>query len=179
MAPLPQFRLGMTYRPFTNCATDFGRPYLTSQGRGRIRTKKNSCLFLCLQTLCCHLEMATSLDAAGFLNAFTRMTARRGWLKMLLSDNGTNFIVGDRDQRVGSTIRPRSDSALISKQRNRLALESTSSTSFRRSLRGHKGCRTSDLGYFKRRRYSGRGTSNLLRWSGKFIEFQTTHDCQR
>lgn len=74
MAPLPQFRLGMTYRPFTNCATDFGRPYLTSQGRGRIRTKKNSRLFLCLQTLCCHLEMATSLDAAGFLNAFTRMT---------------------------------------------------------------------------------------------------------
>ena len=36
MAPLPQFRLEMTYRPFTNCATDFGGPYLMIQGRGRV-----------------------------------------------------------------------------------------------------------------------------------------------
>ena len=35
MAPLPQFRLQMTNRPFTNCATDYGGPYLTMQGRGR------------------------------------------------------------------------------------------------------------------------------------------------
>lgn len=35
MAPLPQFRLQMTYRPFTNCATEYGGPYLTIQGRGR------------------------------------------------------------------------------------------------------------------------------------------------
>lgn len=34
MAPLPQFRLQMTNRPFTNCATDYGGPYLTMQGRG-------------------------------------------------------------------------------------------------------------------------------------------------
>ena len=32
-----------------------------------------------------------------FLNAFTRMAARRGWPKMMLSDNGTNFIAGDRE----------------------------------------------------------------------------------
>ena len=36
MAPLPQFRLQLTYRPFTNCATDYGGPYLTIQGRGRV-----------------------------------------------------------------------------------------------------------------------------------------------
>ena len=45
MAPLPQFRFEMTYRPLTNCATDFGGPYLTIQGRGRVRTKRYLCLF--------------------------------------------------------------------------------------------------------------------------------------
>ena len=99
MAPLPQFRLQMTYKPFTNCATDFGGPYMTIQGRGRTRTKRYLCLFLCLQTHCCHLEMATSLDTGSFMNAFTRMTARRGWPKMMLSDNGTNFVAADREIR--------------------------------------------------------------------------------
>ena len=96
MAPLPQFRLQMTYKPFTNCATDFGGPYMTIQGRGRTRTKRYLCLFLCLQTHCCHLEMATSLDTGSFMNAFTRMAARRGWAKMMLSDNGTYFVAADR-----------------------------------------------------------------------------------
>ena len=83
MASLPKFRLQMTYKPFTNCATDFGGPYMTIQGRGRTRTKRYLCLFLCLQTHCCHLEMATSLDTGSFMNAFTRMTFRRGWPKMM------------------------------------------------------------------------------------------------
>ena len=67
-APLPQIRLQMTTRPFTNCAVDFAGPYLTVQGRGRTRTKRYLCLFLCLQTHCCYLEMATSLETGAFLN---------------------------------------------------------------------------------------------------------------
>ena len=99
MAPLPQFRLQMTNRPFTNCATDYGAPYLTMQGRGRARTKRYLCLFVCLQTRCCHLEMATSLDTGSFMNAFTRMTARRGWPTIMASDNGSNFVAADREIR--------------------------------------------------------------------------------
>ena len=95
MAPLPQFRLQMAYKPFTNCATDFGGHYMTMQGRGRTRTKRYLCLFLCLQTHSCHLEMATSLDTGSFINAFTR----RRWPKMMLSDNGTNFVAADREIR--------------------------------------------------------------------------------
>ena len=34
---------------------------------GQVRTKRYLCLFRCLQTHCCHLEMATALDTAGFL----------------------------------------------------------------------------------------------------------------
>ena len=97
LALLPQFCLEMTYRPFTNCTTDFGGPHLTIQGCGRVRTKRYLCLFLCVQTHCCHFDMDTALDTAGFLNTFTRMAARRGWPKMMLSDNGTNFITRDRE----------------------------------------------------------------------------------
>ena len=63
MAPLPRIRLQRTSRPFINCAVDFGGPYMTKQGRGRVRAKRYLCLFLCLQTHCCHLEMAISLDS--------------------------------------------------------------------------------------------------------------------
>ena len=97
MAPLPPFCLERTYRPFTNCATDFGRPYLTIQGRGRVWTKRYLCLSLYFQRHCCHLEIATALDMAGSLNAFTRMAARWGWPQIMLSNNGTNFIAGEKE----------------------------------------------------------------------------------
>ena len=84
-------------RRFTNCAVDFGGPYLTKQGWGRVRAKRYLCLFLCLQTLCCHLQLATRLDTDGFLNAFIRMMARRGWPKQMLIDNGTNFVSSSRE----------------------------------------------------------------------------------
>ena len=78
MAPGPQIRIQTTTRPFTNCAVDFAGPYLTVQGRGRTLCKLYRCLFLYLQTHCCHLEMATSLEIGAFLNAFVRIAARRG-----------------------------------------------------------------------------------------------------
>lgn len=43
--------------------------------------------------------MATSLDTGSFMNAFTRMTARRGWPKIMVSDNGSNFVAADREIR--------------------------------------------------------------------------------
>lgn len=64
-----------------------------------MRMKRYLCLFLCLQMHCCHLEMATSLDTRSFMNVFTRMTARQGWPNMMLSNNGTNFIVADTEIR--------------------------------------------------------------------------------
>ena len=97
MALLPRIRLKVTSKLFVNCAVDFGGPYLTIQGRGRARAKHYLCLFLCLETHCCHLEMATSLESGAFLNAFVRMTARRGWPTNMLSDNGTNFMGADNE----------------------------------------------------------------------------------
>ncbi len=84
-------------KPFTNCAVDFAGPFITIQGRGKSRVKRYLCLFVCLQTRCVHLEMAWSLETDGFLKALTRMVARRGWLRDMLSDNGTNFVGGNNE----------------------------------------------------------------------------------
>ena len=44
-----------------------------------------------------HLEIAYSLDTASFLNAFSRMVARRGESEVMMSDNGTNFTSAERE----------------------------------------------------------------------------------
>ena len=76
---------------------EMGLHYTLNQGRGRPRVKRYLCLFVCLQTHCCHLEMASSLETDAFLNALTRMVARKGWPKLMFSDNGTNYVGAARE----------------------------------------------------------------------------------
>ena len=83
----------------TNCSVDFAGPFLTKQGRGKARIKRYLCLFLCLQTHRCHLEIVWSLESDGFLQALTRMAARKGWQRDMVSENGTNFVGGNNELR--------------------------------------------------------------------------------
>ena len=48
--------------------------------------------------------MAYSLDTDSFLNAFYRMVSRRGLPKVMISENGMNFVSADRELKelVGS-----------------------------------------------------------------------------
>ncbi|XP_044175338.1 uncharacterized protein [Acropora muricata] len=92
MAPIPEIRLRFTSRPFDQTAVDYAGPFTTVQGRGVRRQKRWLCLFTCLSTRVVHLEVAFSLDADSFLNAFTRFTSRRGLPKQMVSDCGTNFV---------------------------------------------------------------------------------------
>ena len=94
MEPLPGYRVGMSLRAFSRCSVDFAGPFLTKQGRGKVRLKRYLCLFTCLETRAVHLEMAYDLSTDSFLNAFYRMSSRRGLPEMMLSDNGTNFVGG-------------------------------------------------------------------------------------
>ena len=91
MAPLPRSRVTSTMRAFERVGLDFGGPYLTKQGRGRGRTKRY------LVTRAVHLEMAYALDTTSFLNAFSRFVSRRGTPSYVLSDNGTNFVAGNKE----------------------------------------------------------------------------------
>lgn len=74
-------------------AIDFGGPFITIQGRGKKRDNRYLCLFTCMATRAVHLEMA---NANSFLNAFFRMTNRRGLLVKVLTNNGTNFVGADK-----------------------------------------------------------------------------------
>ena len=55
------------------------------------------CVFSLFEDPCCHLEMASSLEPDAFLNAFVRMTARRGWSQQMLIDRGTKFVSASRE----------------------------------------------------------------------------------
>ena len=97
MAPLHPSRSCMSLRAFSHASVDFGGPFYTKQGRGKVKQKRYLCLFTCHQTRAVHLEMAYHLDTNSFLNAFYRMTARRGVPELLISDNGTNFVGAERE----------------------------------------------------------------------------------
>jgi len=97
MAPLPNFRLSMPLRAFAKTGMDFAGPYLTKQGRGITRTKRYLAVFTCLQVRAIHLEPAYSMDTDSFLMAFSRMTSRRSVPVEVVTDNGSNFVAGDKE----------------------------------------------------------------------------------
>ena len=99
MAPLPRCRLALPLQAFSRTAVDYAGPFEAIQGRGRKRAKRYLCLFTCMASRAVHLEMAFALDTDSFLNAFYRMTSRRGKPIEVLSDNGTNFVGGERELR--------------------------------------------------------------------------------
>ena len=82
MAPFPAIRIKQSLRAFSRVSIDYGGPFITIQGRGRKRAKRYLCLFTCLLSRAVH----------SFLNAFYRMTSRRGLPQEVISDNGTNFV---------------------------------------------------------------------------------------
>ena len=99
MAPLPRPRVISSMKAFCRVGVDYGGPYLTKQGRGKSTANRYLCLFTCLVTRAVHLEMAYALDTDSFMNAFAQMVSRRGTPSYVLSDNGTNFVSGERELR--------------------------------------------------------------------------------
>ena len=99
MAPLPATRVTTPLRAFVRVGVDYAGPFLTKQGRRRAKAKRCLCLFTCLNTRAVHLEMAYTLDTSSFINAFIRMTSRRGTPAYVISDNGTNFTGAEREMK--------------------------------------------------------------------------------
>ena len=97
MAPLPELHTRKSLRAFSQTSVDFGGPFITKQGRGKVRQKRYLCLFTCLATRAVHLEVAFSLDTDLFLNAFFQMASRRGLPEDVVCDNGTNFVGGSNE----------------------------------------------------------------------------------
>ena len=100
MSPLPQSRLGESMKVFNSCGIDFAGPFETKVGRGKIRNKRYLCLFTCMAVRAVHLEMAYSLTTDSFINFLWRFVYRRGCPKQIISDNGKNFVAGEKELRL-------------------------------------------------------------------------------
>lgn len=94
MADLPSDRLEPT-PPFTYCAVDYFGPWMIKEGRKEL--KRYGVLFTCLFSKAIHLEVANSLDTRSFVNALRRFICRRGPVRQLRSDRGTNFVGARRE----------------------------------------------------------------------------------
>ena len=89
MADLPPDRL-QDSPPFTYCGVDCFGPWHVKVGRKDI--KRYGVLFTCMTSRAIHLEVAHSLEADSFINALRRFICRRGPVRQIRSDQGTNFI---------------------------------------------------------------------------------------
>ncbi|XP_038062578.1 uncharacterized protein LOC119733069 [Patiria miniata] len=97
MGDLPAARVTPDNPPFTSVGVDYFGPVYVKQGRSHI--KRYGCIFTCLSMRVVHLEVAHSLDTDAFINALRRFIARRGKPQIIMSDNGTNFVGGERELR--------------------------------------------------------------------------------
>ena len=94
MAELPEDRLEPR-PPFTYSAVDCFGPWLIKEGRREL--KRYGVLFTCMASRAIHIEVANSLDTNSFLNAYRRFVSRRGPVRQLRSDRGTNFIGAENE----------------------------------------------------------------------------------
>lgn len=101
MGQLPNARVEMC-RPFYRTGVDYAGPIniRVSKGRGNKSYKGYVCLFVCMATRAVHLEAVSDMTSSGFLAAFRRFVARRGYCADLYSDNGTNFIGAAKELQV-------------------------------------------------------------------------------
>ena len=110
MGTLPPERITPT-PPFQTVGLDFAGPINTSRGNPRKPTyiKSYICVFVCLSTKATRLEVCSNLSTNTFLATFRHFTARRGYPKIVMSDNGNTFVGANRHlQKLHSFLRDKS-----------------------------------------------------------------------
>lgn len=90
MADLPLERIIPDLPPFNNVGLDYFGP--TEVKRGRSTIKRYGVLFTCMSSRAVHLEVAYTLDTDSCIHALRRFICRRGQVKHIRSDNGTNLV---------------------------------------------------------------------------------------
>ena len=89
MADLPLNRT-LVEPPFTYCGCDYFGPVLVKIGKSTV--KRYGVIFTCFSLRAVHIEMASSLEADSFIQALERFISRRGTVREIRSDNGTNLV---------------------------------------------------------------------------------------
>lgn len=90
MADLPSDRVQGGEPPFTNVGMDYFGPFEVKCGRST--QKRYGVIFTCMASRAVHIEVATTLDTSSCINAIRRFMSRRGPVKKITSDNGTNLV---------------------------------------------------------------------------------------
>lgn len=80
--------------PFSYCAMITLAPGMSKRA---VVKSRYGVLFTCLASRAVHLEVANSLTADSFFNAYRRFVGRRGPVRQIRSDQGTN-LVGARNE---------------------------------------------------------------------------------
>ena len=101
MSDLPPERVTPDEPPFSFVGVDFFGPFMVKVGRSQV--KRYGYIFTCLAVRAVHIEIAHSLESDSFISALQRFTCRRGQPVEIRSDNGTNFVGGERELRESST----------------------------------------------------------------------------
>ena len=97
MADLPADRVACNQPPFTSVGVDYFGSILVKEGRSE--KKRYGVVFTCLNIRAVHIEVAYNLDTSSFTLALRRFVSRRGQVKTICSDNGTNFVGEERELR--------------------------------------------------------------------------------
>ena len=98
MADLPRSRVTPDQPPFTCVGIDCFGPFLVRQKRSLV--KRCGAIFTCLALRAVQLEISHTLDTDSFILALRRFIARRGQVKEIRSNNGTNFTGAEKELRV-------------------------------------------------------------------------------
>lgn len=89
MSPLPFERLQVFEKPFSYTGMDYFGPLIVTVGRHH--EKRWGVLFTCLVTRGVHVELAASLNTDSCIMSVRNFMSRRGVVKTMYSDNGTNM----------------------------------------------------------------------------------------
>ena len=94
MADLPEDRL-QPAPPFTYAAVDMFGPFVIKVRRTYVKMYVG--LFTCLSSRAVHMESTASMETDAFILMLRRVIARRGNIRTMRSDNGTNFVGADNE----------------------------------------------------------------------------------
>ena len=89
MADLPKDRVSES-PPFIYCGVDIFVPFLVKEIRSEL--KRYGASFTCLASRAVHIEVVATMDTDSFMMALRRMIARRGNIRVIRSNNGSNFV---------------------------------------------------------------------------------------
>ena len=95
-ADLPVDRVTPSRPPFMFTGVDCFGPFEVCRGRSKV--KRYGVIFTCLALQGVHIKVVSSLDTESFINALRRFVAR-GLPEEMHSNNGGNFVRGERELR--------------------------------------------------------------------------------